>query len=100
MDLHALVIGIATYQHINPLPPSVLQDARDIHALLVDPQRCGYQPANVQLLLDGQATQAARRWAAWPCAATRTRPSFSTSPAMAAASKPAPTRANICCLWT
>jgi hypothetical protein len=62
-NAHALVIGIANYQHINPLPPSVLQDARDIQALLIDPQRCGYPPANVQLLLDGQATQAAMRQA-------------------------------------
>jgi hypothetical protein len=62
-NAHALVIGIANYQRIHPLPPSVLQDARDIHALLIDPQRCGYLPANVQLLLDGQATQAAMRQA-------------------------------------
>ena len=32
-----LVIGIANYQHINILPPSVLKDAQDVHALLIDP---------------------------------------------------------------
>jgi hypothetical protein len=63
VNAHALVIGIANYQHINQLPPTVLKDAQDIHALLVDPQHGGYRPENVQLLLDGQATQAAIRQA-------------------------------------
>jgi len=58
-NAHALVIGIASYQHVNRLPPTVLQDARNVHDLLVDPQHCGYPPGNVQLLLDGDATQAA-----------------------------------------
>jgi hypothetical protein len=57
----ALVVGIAAYERVNPLPKAVLQDARDVHALLVDPQRCGYKPGNAQLLLDRQATQAALR---------------------------------------
>jgi len=58
-NAHALVIGIANYQHINKLPPTVLKDAQDIHDLLVAPHHCGYPLDNVQLLLDGQATQAA-----------------------------------------
>ncbi len=58
-NAHALVIGIANYQHINKLPPTVLKDAQDIRDLLIAPHHCGYPPANVQLLLDGQATQAA-----------------------------------------
>ena len=62
-NAHALVIGIANYHHVNRLPPTVLQDARDVHDLLVDPQHCGYPPGNVQLLLDGAATQAAMRQA-------------------------------------
>jgi hypothetical protein len=62
-DAHALVIGIANYQAINPLPPTVLKDAQDVHDLLVDQNVCGYAPENVQLLLDGQATQAAIRQA-------------------------------------
>lgn len=62
-NAHALVIGIANYQHINKLPPTVLKDAHDIHDLLVDPQHCGYQPANVRFLQDDQATQAAIRQA-------------------------------------
>ncbi len=34
-------------------------DARDIYDLLIDPQHCGYPPHNVELLLDGEATQQA-----------------------------------------
>jgi hypothetical protein len=60
-NAHGLVIGIASYQHINPLPPTVLKDAQDIRGLLVDPRHCGYTQANVQLLLDDQATQSAIR---------------------------------------
>lgn len=55
-NAYALVIGIANYQQINKLPPTVLKDAQDIRDLLVAPQHCGYPPDNVQLLLDGQAT--------------------------------------------
>jgi hypothetical protein len=62
-NAHALVIGIANYQHINKLPPTVLKDAQDIFDLLVDPGHCGYQPDNVQLLLDDRATQSALRQA-------------------------------------
>lgn len=60
---HALVVGIANYQKINRLPETVLKDAQDIHNLLISPQHCGYSPDNVQLLLDGQATQASLRQA-------------------------------------
>ena len=60
---YALVIGIANYEQINKLPPIVLKDARDTRDLLFDPQHCGYPPDNVQLLLDGEATQAAIRQA-------------------------------------
>jgi hypothetical protein len=59
-NAHALVIGIADYWHPNrylgKLPPTVCQDARDIHALLVDPQRGGYPVEQTRLLLDGQAS--------------------------------------------
>ena len=58
-NAHALVIGIANYQHVNKLPPTVLNDARDIRDLLVAPGHCGYPEDNVELLLDGQATQPA-----------------------------------------
>jgi Caspase domain/TIR domain len=55
-NAHGLVIGIANYQHISPLPATVLKDATDIHQLLVDPNLCAYPVANVQLLLDEKAT--------------------------------------------
>lgn len=57
----ALVVGIAAYERVNPLPKTVLQDARDVQSMLINPRCCGYPPANVQLLLDRQATQAALR---------------------------------------
>ena len=62
-NANALVIGIANYQHINRLPPTILKDAQDIRDLLVDPDHCGYPLDNVQLLLDGQTTRSALRHA-------------------------------------
>jgi hypothetical protein len=56
-NAHALVIGIANYQHVRKLPETVLKDARDIGALLVDPNFCAYPKDNVTLLLDGDATR-------------------------------------------
>ncbi len=56
-NAHALIVGIANYKKINPLPPTVLKDAQDIYNLLVSPQQCGYVSDNVQLLLDSHATQ-------------------------------------------
>lgn len=67
-----LVIGIANYQNVNPLPPSVLDDARDVHAVLTDPNLCAYPPANVRLLLDEEATAAAIREALADLAAQST----------------------------
>lgn len=57
-NAYALIVGIANYQKINPLPATVLKDAQDIYNLLVSPNHCGYLADNVQLLLDSQATQA------------------------------------------
>jgi hypothetical protein len=53
---HALVVGIAHYRHLNPLPDTVLNDARDVRDLLVDPAAAAYPPENVTLSLDEQAT--------------------------------------------
>lgn len=60
-NAHALVIGIADYQHIRKLPQTL--DAWAIYNLLIDPLYCGYHAENVQLLLDGQATRSAWRQA-------------------------------------
>ena len=52
----ALVIGVANYPNINPLPETVLDDARKVYEALVDPNLGGYLTKNVQLLLDKEAT--------------------------------------------
>ena len=49
---HALVIGIANYERVRPLPTAVLHNARALHAALIDPQRCAHPPNQVTLLLD------------------------------------------------
>ena len=53
---HALVIGVANYPNVKPLPETILNDARDIGDLLTDSTRCGYHPNNVTRLLDHEAT--------------------------------------------
>jgi hypothetical protein len=58
-NAHALVVGIAKYLHINPLPR--VCDAEAIASLLADPSRCSYLKDNVHLLAEGQATGAALR---------------------------------------
>ena len=58
-NAHALIVGIADYQHINRLPR--VQDARDVALLLVNPSHCGYRAENVMTLLDSDASQAAIR---------------------------------------
>jgi Caspase domain/TIR domain len=62
-NAYALVIGVANYPNINPLPETVLDDARKVYEALVDPNLGGYQTKNVQLLLDDKATGAAIRGA-------------------------------------
>ncbi len=58
---HALVIAVADYAQVNPLPSSVLNDAQDIVATLTSATHCGYASQNVRLLLDNQATLEAIR---------------------------------------
>jgi len=53
---HALLIGIANYPNVSPLPEVVLKDAHDLAALLNDAAACGYPTANVVQLLDSEAT--------------------------------------------
>ena len=53
---HAVVIGVANYRHINPLPDAVLNDAGDVADVLTSDDRCGYKECNLHLLLDGDAT--------------------------------------------
>ena len=58
---YALVIGCAEYRWVPALPPTVTNDARDLHAVLVDPDRCAYEQSHAGLLVDGEATTAAVR---------------------------------------
>ena len=60
---HAVVIGVANYRNISPLPDAVRNDARDVAAVLTSNAYCGYEPRNVHLLLDDDATLAGMRTA-------------------------------------
>ena len=53
---HALIVGISNYRSAPPLPDAVLNDARDVAAILTSSEYCGYDGGNVHLLLDGDAT--------------------------------------------
>jgi hypothetical protein len=53
---HAVVVGVAGYPNVSPLPATVLDDARDLRGRLTDPATCGYPAEQVALLLDRQAT--------------------------------------------
>jgi hypothetical protein len=54
---YALIVGIANYPNVRPLPPTVVKDARDIAAMLQRPDRAGYPADHVKLLLNEQATK-------------------------------------------
>src|SRR5215212_401452 len=58
-NAHGLVVGIAKYRQVTPLPATVVNDANDVHGLLVDPDRCGYPPDNLKPLINEQATREA-----------------------------------------
>jgi hypothetical protein len=55
---HAIVVAVANYEDINALPEAVLNDARDVASVLISPAHCGYNPKNVRVLLDKEATLA------------------------------------------
>jgi Caspase domain/TIR domain len=54
-NARALVIGASRYQHVRVLPP--VADARDLAGVLRDPLVCGYDPANVALVQEADATR-------------------------------------------
>jgi hypothetical protein len=58
-NAHALVVGIADYQHIRPLPPTVVHDAEAIATVLRDPAFGAYPPEQVTLLCNEQASRGA-----------------------------------------
>jgi hypothetical protein len=53
----AVVVGIADYQHINSLPQTVLDDAREFSSVLTAAMHCGYDPSSVVTLLNEEATK-------------------------------------------
>ena len=53
-ESHALVVGIAGYQNIRPLPK--VEDVQGIAEALCDPTLCGYPKDNVHSLLEDKAT--------------------------------------------
>jgi hypothetical protein len=58
---HAVVVGIADYQNVSPLPRTVVDDATSTTATLIDSLTCAYRPAQVLQLLNGEATKDALR---------------------------------------
>lgn len=58
---HALIISVANYSQVSPLPNTVLNDGRDMYSTLTSPLHCGYKTSNVTLLLDDEATLVAMR---------------------------------------
>ena len=57
----ALVVAIANYSDVGSLPIAVLNDGRDIAGILGSPEHCGYDQADIRVLLDNEATLAAMR---------------------------------------
>lgn len=58
-DKHALVVGIGSFADDGiPTLRYTAKDARDFHAYLVDPQGGRFEPRNVHLLIDAEATRA------------------------------------------
>jgi hypothetical protein len=53
---YALVVGVANYLKVSKLPATVLNDARDLANVLQAKEYCAYPAANVELLLDEDAT--------------------------------------------
>lgn len=55
---HALVIGVGQYADTSWNVPTATRDAEGLTAVLRDPGTAGYDPRNVELLIDGQANRA------------------------------------------
>lgn len=57
-----LVVGVARYRNINPLPTLIIKDAEDIYNTLTDPDHCGYSSNAVRKLIDHEVTLKALRF--------------------------------------
>ena len=59
VNLHALLIGVGDYTHPRFAGlPATVRDAQALAAVLTDPARCGYLPANVKVITSPDATAA------------------------------------------
>jgi len=56
-QFQALVVGVGSYDYFTDLPETV-NDATQLWRVLTDPQRCGYSPDRVELLVEPDATRA------------------------------------------
>lgn len=54
-NAHAIVIGVSQYRRVRPLPS--VADADSVAGVLRDPAACGYDPANVAVLQESDATR-------------------------------------------
>lgn len=62
LKARALLVGIADYKHVTPLPFSVRDDINDVATLLKDPAICGYNEGAVEILVDyGASLEELRR---------------------------------------
>lgn len=57
----AVVVAVANYVGVSSPPEAVLNDARDLIAVLSSADYCGYDPKKIKTLLDSEATLAAVR---------------------------------------
>ena len=55
-QFQALVVGVGSYDYFTDLPETV-NDATQLQRILTDPQRCGYSPDRVQVLVEPNATR-------------------------------------------
>lgn len=62
-NAHALLVGIARYQHVASLPGTIHNDVSAIQQVLTNPALCAYPPAQVMVLQDEAATLPALRQA-------------------------------------
>ena len=53
-----MVVGVANYRNVARLPEAIRNDARDVADVLKSSAYCGYNPSNIRLLLDEDATLA------------------------------------------
>ncbi len=56
---YALLVGVGTHSNPEFSLPTTVRDVRALEKLLLDQERCAYQPENIKVLHDGGATKSA-----------------------------------------